>query len=99
MSDLFTLIIGLLGMFVVISGAAYMTQSSTRKNGFFTTPPNANVKAFVFMLGLFFLALFVIEFLISPLIHIIIPILAAALFAYTFSAEKILDAWENRNKK
>lgn len=99
MSDLFTLIIGLIGMFIVISGAAYMTQSSTKKNGFFTTAPNATVKAFVFMLGLLFLGLFILEFLTSTSIHLIIPILAAILFAYAFGAEKALNAWENRNKK
>ena len=99
MEDLLTLIIGLVGMFVVISGAAYMTQTSTKKNGFFTTPPNANVKAFVFLLGLLFVGLFVLEFLITASIHIIIPILAAALLAYVFGADKVLDAWENRKKK
>lgn len=100
MSDTLLFIIGLVGMFVVISGAAYFLQSNPmKKNGFFTTPPTLSVKIVTFLLGLLFLAVFVLEVLTSTVLHLILPLLAAALLTYTFGAERLIQAWENRGKK
>jgi hypothetical protein len=100
MTELFTLILGIAGIFVVLSGAAYFLQpSAMQKNGFFTTPPVASVKIAAFLLGLIFLAFYILEFLTSTTFHLIPPILAAALFVYAFAAERLIHAWENRKKK
>jgi hypothetical protein len=100
MTELFTLILGIVGIFVVLSGASYFLEpSAMKKNGFFTTPPVLTVKIVAFLVGLLFLFVYVMEFLTSTSVHIIPPILAAALFIYTFGAERLLLAWENRKKK
>ena len=100
MNDWLNLIIGIVGMFVVLSGAAYFLQpSAMKKNGFFTTPPVPAVKIVAFLFGLVFLAFFVLEFLGSTIWHIIPPVMAALLFTYSFAAERLIQAWENRKKK
>jgi len=100
MTELFTLILGIAGIFVVLSGASYFLQpSAMQKNGFFTTPPVASVKIVAFLLGLLFLVFCILELLVSGTIHLLPPILAAALFVYTFGAEHLIHAWENRKKK
>lgn len=100
MSDLFTLILGIAGIFVVLSGAAYFLQpSAMKKNGFFTTPPILSVKIVAFLIGLIFLLFYVLEFLTSPVVHLIPPIMAAVLFLYAFAAERLIRVWENRKKK
>ena len=100
MSELFTLILGIGGIFVVLSGAAFFLQpTAMKKNGFFTTPPILSVKITAFLFGLIFLLFYISEFLTSTVVHLIPPILAAALFIYTFGAERLIRAWENRKKK
>lgn len=100
MNDTLTLILGVIGIFVVISVASYMLQPDPMKKGnLFTTPPPAGVKALTFLLGLLFLAIFVIEVLRSPVIHFIPPVLSVLLFAYTFGAEKLMLDIQRRESK
>jgi len=100
MTEIFTLILGIAGIFVVLSGASYFLQpSAMQKNGFFTTPPVTSVKIVAFLVGLIFLVFYILEFLTSTTFYIIPPILAAALFIYTFAAERLIHAWENRKRK
>ncbi len=100
MTDLFTLILGIAGIFVVLSGAAFFLQpSAMKKNGFFTTPPTLSVKIVAFLFGLVFLLFYILEFLSSTVIHLVPPIMAAVLFIYAFGAERLIQAWENRKKK
>jgi hypothetical protein len=100
MTEIFTLILGIAGIFVVLSGASFFLQpSAMKKNGFFTTPPVASVKIVACLIGSLFLFFYIIEFLTSTLVHLIPPIMAAALFFYAFGAERLINAWENRKKK
>ena len=100
MSDLITMIVGIAGLFVILSGAAYFLQPvAMKKNGFFNTPPNASVKITAFMVGMLFLAFFLIEFLFGTTRHLILPVLATLLLVYSFYGEKIITALENRRKK
>ena len=100
MSDVFTLILGIVGIFVVLSGASYFLQpSAMKKNGFFTTPPITSVKIVSFLMGVLFLSLYILEILTIPITHPILPALAALLFIYTFGAERLIHVWENRKRK
>lgn len=100
MSDLITMIVGIAGLFVILSGAAYFLQPvSMKKNGFFNTPPPASVKITAFMVGMLFLAFFLLEFLFDTTRHLILTVLAILLFVYSFYGERILTALENRRKK
>jgi hypothetical protein len=100
MSELFTLILGIVGIFIVLSGASYFLEpSAMKKNGFFTTPPVMSVKIVACLVGSLFLFFYVSELLTSTLVHLIPPILAAALFIYAFAADRLIRAWENRKKK
>lgn len=100
MNDLITMIVGIAGLFVILSGAAYFLQPvSMKKNGFFNTPPPASVKITAFLIGMLFLTLFLLEFLFVTTWHLILPVLATLLLVYSFYGEKILTALENRHKK
>lgn len=100
MTEIFTLILGVAGIFVVLSGASYFLEPNPmKKNGFFTTAPVISVKIVAFLLGALFLALYIMQVLTSTRIHLVPPILAAALFLYTFGIERLIHAWENRKRK
>lgn len=100
MTELFNLILGIIGIFVVLSGASFFLQpSAMKKNGFFTTPPVTSVKIVACLVGSLFLFFYVSELLTSTTVHLIPPILAAALFIYAFAGERLINTWENRKKK
>jgi hypothetical protein len=100
MSELLLLILGLIGMFVVVGGVAYLLQRNVQKNGnLFTRPPSFGIKVIAFLLGLLFLGFFAMEFVYGTKIHVISPILAIVLFAYAFGAEKLIQTFQNSDKK
>lgn len=99
MNDLITLIVGITGLFVILSGASYFLQSGMKKNGFFTTPPPISVKVTAFLIGLLFAGFFLLEFMFDSTRHLLLPILALLLFVYGFYGERLINAWENRRRK
>jgi hypothetical protein len=99
MYELFTLVLGIVGLFVVLSGASYFLEpSAMKKNGFFTTPPVISVKIIASLIGLLFLAMYILEILTSPFNHPLLLALAIMLFIYVFGAERLINVWENRKK-
>jgi len=100
MSDALWLVLGLVGMFVVVGGVAYLLQRNVQKNGnLFTRPPSRGMKIIAFLLGFIFLGFTGMEYFYGTEIHVVPPILALALFAYTFGAEKFIQELQKIPRK
>jgi hypothetical protein len=83
-------VIGLLVALVVVASA--LDRRSKSKGNLFTQPPSPTMRILAILLGLIFGGIFVAEMLWSEIIHIWPPILAVALLAYAFGAEKLIVA-------
>jgi hypothetical protein len=76
---------------VVIFLVIYLIDRRSRKDrGMFTRPPSMTMRIFAGLLGLVFGAIFIYELTLSNTIHLIWPVVAFALLAYSLGASNLL---------
>jgi len=99
MYDLITIILGLVGMFVIVGGIAYVLQNRAKKKGnLFTQPASSMTRIVAFIFGLIFAGFFLLEILYEDRFHVIMPFLAILLFAYSVGFNRFIEIVQKRNK-
>jgi hypothetical protein len=99
MYDLITILLGILGMFVIVGGIAYWLQNRAAKQGnLFTQPASRPQRVLAFMLGLVFAAVFVFEISSYDKFHVVMPLLAVLLFAYSLGFNRLIKIVQRRDK-
>jgi phosphatidylglycerophosphate synthase len=99
MYEIMTILLGLIGMFVIVGGIAYFLQNRAKKEGnLFTQPATLKTRITAFIFGMIFTGFFLLEILYEDRFHIVMPLLAVFLFAYALGFNRIIESFQ-KNKK
>ena len=91
MNDLMMVLLVLAGGFAFVGGVAYLLQRQAMTQGsLFTQPASPLLRILALLLGLLFAGFFVLELVYSESVHVIMPVLAIALIAYSLGADRFL---------
>ena len=91
MYDIITIVLGLIIMFAIVGGVAYFLENRAKKKGnLFTQPASLTSRIVAFLLGLIFAGSFVVEILYTDRFHVVIPILAVLLIAYSLGFNRLI---------
>jgi hypothetical protein len=95
MGDVVVILLGLFGGLALVGGVAYVLQRrATMQGALFAGPASPTLRILALLLGLLFAGFFVVELLYADSIHIVIPVLAVALIAYSLGAGRLLKGMQ-----
>ena len=94
-----TIILVLGGAFAVVGGIAYFLQTRAKREGnLFTQPASRSTRILAFLLGLVFAGFFVMEIMSAPKFHVIMPVLAFSLIAYSLGFNRLVESLLNKDR-
>jgi drug/metabolite transporter (DMT)-like permease len=99
MYEVITIVLGLVGMFIIVGGIAYFLQNRAKKQGnLFTQPASPGTRIVAFISGLIFAVFFLLEILFEDRFHFVMPFLAILLFAYSLGFNRFIEAVQKQDK-
>ena len=100
MSDSLFIVLVLGGGIALVAGIAYLLERRAKGEGpLFVAPASPTARILALVLGLVFGAFFLFEFLFTDSIHVVMPILAVALLAYSLGAGRLLRSIQRDNQQ
>jgi len=99
MNDLVMILIVLAGGFVLVGGVAYLFERRAKTKGsLFTAAASPLLRILALLLGLLFAGFSVLEVISMNRFHIILPVLAIALIAYSLGSGYLLKSLQHSAK-
>ena len=99
MYEITTIVLVLVGAFAVVGGVAYILQNRAKKEGnLFSRPVSPSSRIVALILGLIFAGFFWMEITYAGKFHIVMPILAVLLIAYSLGLYRIVENIQKSNK-
>ena len=99
MNDLLFIVLVLGGGIALVGGIAYLLQRRAKGAGpLFANPAGPTARIVALVLGLLFGAFFLFELLFTDRVHVVMPILAVALLAYSLGAGRLLGSLQREDR-